>query len=435
MFLFSAPFIALPVYLFLGHSRFPGYVTARRSSHRVIRAIKDFGREHRARVSDDADAGGGGVKAFENLAEMTVVSGNATRLLVDGDATFGAILEAIGNARSYVLIQFYILRDDAIGQDLKNALVERARAGCRVRVLYDSIGSHGLGEDYIRELREAGAHIENFHSIHQPHSRLQINFRNHRKIVVIDGEVGFVGGLNVGDEYMGRDRRFGRWRDTHLRLAGPVVAQLQLIFAEDWHWATEERLELNWNPARQTDDRDALILATGPADVLETGSLYFCNVINAATERVWIASPYFVPDTDILRTMQLAALRGVDVRILVADKRDHLFVWLAAFAYFDEVRDAGVRIWRYADGFMHQKVVVVDDRFASVGTVNLDNRSCRLNFEATAIVFDREFVGEVVGMLEADFAQSHLYETRLNDQPSLLKKYGAPLARLTAPLL
>ena len=167
---------------------------------------------------------------------------------------------------------------------------------------------------------------------------------------------GFVGGLNVGDEYMGRDPKFGHWRDTHLGLAGPVVTQLQLVFVEDWHWATAEQLSLNWEPARLADDRDALIVATGPADEIEAGSLYFCNAISAATRRVWIASPYFVPDVDILRSLQLAVLRGVDVRLLIPDKRDHWLVWLAAFEFVGEAVAAGVTVMRYGDGFMHQKV-------------------------------------------------------------------------------
>ncbi len=433
--LIAVPYLALPVYLFLGHSRFPGYVSARRSSRKVIRDIKDFGRTHPARVAADAKARDYGAVAFEQLADMPVLPGNSASLLIDGDATFEAIFEAIDAAQSYVLVMFYIIRDDGLGRDLKDRLIARAQAGCTVRLLYDTLGSHGLSEHYIRELRDARVVVTDFHSIRQPRSRLQLNFRNHRKIVVVDGRTAFIGGHNVGDEYMGRDANFGHWRDTHIRLEGPVVAQIQLVFAEDWYWATDERLDLFWEPPSRPENLDALIVAPGPADPMETGSLYFCNAIGAARRRIWITSPYFVPDIDILTSLKLAALRGVDVRILVADKRDHWLVWLAAFTYFDEVRDAGVKIFRYRDGFMHQKVILVDDDLAAIGTVNLDNRSCRLNFEITALIFDAGFAHTVERMIEADFAKSYAYDTPLNQSPSLLRRVGAPVARLFAPVL
>lgn len=430
IFLATFPYLAVPIYLFLGHSRFPGYVSERRSSRVAISSLAGLPAE-----TVEANERGTHVEGFERLAGTEVSSGNSARLLIDGDATFGAILEEIDLAERYVLLQFYILRDDELGKAMSAALSRASARGCTVRVLYDRIGSYGLPESYLAGLRAAGVACADFHSIRQAHSRFQVNFRNHRKIVVVDGEAGFLGGLNVGDEYMSRDPKFGHWRDTHLRLAGPVVSQLQAVFAEDWKWATEETLQLDWHLTEQDDGVEALIVAPGPADDLETGSLYFCNAIGAAKRRVWIASPYFVPDVDIQTALILASIRGVDVRILVADKRDHLFVWLAAFAYFDEMRRAGITMMRYRDGFMHQKVVLVDDAFASVGSVNLDNRSCRLNFEATAVVFDAGFTRDVEAMLETDFSGSYVYVTPLEQAPSLLVRYGAPVARLLAPLL
>ncbi|MGC9419442.1 MAG: cardiolipin synthase [Rhodovulum sp.] len=435
VFLIAAPYVALPIFLFLGHSRLPGYVTARRSARSSIAALPDFDPARRAEGAGLPPRLRRSLSGFERIAGMPAVSGNGVRLLLDGPQTFAAIFEAIERAEAYVLVQTYILRDDETGRALQRRLIARAQAGCTVRLLYDAIGSHKLPEAYLSELRAAGVVVANFHSLRKPHSRFQVNFRNHRKIVIVDGTAGFLGGHNVGDEYMGRDARIGRWRDTHLRLTGPAVAQLQLIFVEDWFWATEERLNLAWKPDPVAGGVDALVVAPGPADVLETGSLYFCNAIHAAQDRIWIASPYFVPDTDILTALSLAALRGVDVRILVADRRDHLWVWLAAFAYFDEMLDAGVQIYRYTDGFMHQKALVVDEAFASVGTVNLDNRSCRLNFEVTALVFDADFARAVAAMLEADFTQSYAYTTRLADTRGPLRRNGARVARLMAPIL
>jgi cardiolipin synthase len=242
--------------------------------------------------------------------------------------------------------------------------------------------------------------------------------------------------LNVGDEYMGRDPVFGRWRDTHVEITGPVVAQLQLVFAEDWHWAKDEVIldALHWTPPHAADDMTALLVPTGPADTMETGALFFLSAIVAARARIWIASPYLVPDTDVLSALKQAALRGVEVRILVPEVIDHRIPWLAAFAYFDELRQAGVEIWRYTDGFMHSKVVLVDDGLAAIGTTNLDNRSFRLNFEAMVVAFDTRAAERVEAFLERDFARAYRLETDLARQRAGIR-LGAPVARLFAPVL
>lgn len=435
VFLFTAPHFAVPAFLFLGHNRLYGYVEMRREMRGTV---DDLTREIARNAAADLDRLGDRephVAAFETLARHKVLAGNATRLLIDGPAAFDDIFAAIDAAETYVLVEFYTFRDDGLGRDMARHLAERARAGVRVHVLYDGIGSVGLPGAYVADLLSAGVEILNFHTERRSRNRFQINFRNHRKIVVVDGQTGFVGGLNVADEYMGRSARFGHWRDTQLRLDGPAVAQLQLAFAEDWLWASGEVLDLNWQPVAEAGGRDVLILTSGPADQLETGSLYFCNAIGAARKRIWIATPYFVPDVDILSALKLAALRGVDVRLLVPDRRDHWLVWLAAFSYFDEVRRAGVKIHRYTDGFMHSKVILVDDWMASVGTINLDNRSCRLNFEVTALVFDADFAATIADMLEADLANAAPYETSFRDIPHRFVRYASPFARLFSPIL
>lgn len=432
VFLLVAPYLAVPAYLFLGHSRVSNYIVARRVSEQIIEGITGHAQEH-APAGDDDQVGYPG---FEKTAGLPIVSGNDCALLINGQATFDAIFAALDAAESYALIQFYIIHDDDLGRALKSRMIACAQRGVTVRLLFDSVGSAKLPQSYLDELHGHGIQTIDAHAIRGPKTRFQINFRNHRKTVVIDGLIGFTGGFNVGDEYMGRDPKFGAWRDTHCQLAGPIVAQLQLVFAEDWYWATEENLldDLNWETGRAEANMDGLIMATGPADQMETGSLYFCAAITAAKERIWIASPYFVPESDIMTALKLAAMRGVDVRILVPEVIDHKIPWLAAFAYFDELLDAGVQIWRYTNGFMHQKVLVVDESIASIGTTNLDNRSCRLNFEATAILFDKRAARDVAAMLEQDFSDAYLLEKKLNDQTAKVR-YGAPVARLFAPLL
>lgn len=429
------PYIAVPAYWVFGRSSFRGYVTARQAGDLEIQHIARTASAAGADLRSTAARSGAG-RAAELLAEMPTLRGNSVELLIDGDATFASIFEGIEQARKYLLIQFYIVKDDGLGRELKTRLIAKAREGVRVLFLYDEVGSYKLPGRYVRELREAGVEAFNFHSRKGPRNRFQINFRNHRKIVVADGHTAWVGGHNVGDEYLGKNPKFGHWRDTHLKIEGPAALAVQLSFFEDWHWATDAVPDLDWTPQHIHEDGvDVLIVPTGPADRLETAGLMFIHAINSAQERIWIASPYFVPDEAVMAALQLAGLRGVDVRILIPDEPDHLLVYLAAFSYFTEAGKTGVKIYRYTGGFLHEKAMLVDDRAAAVGTANFDNRSFRLNFEITALVTDEDFAAEVEQMFLDDFAASREMQASDYADRSLWFKLAVRLARLTAPLL
>lgn len=429
------PYLAVPAYWVLGRSKFQGYVTARQAEDSELRHIAELAREqtaeHRWTDFQRAEA----ARAAESLAKMPFLGGNSLDLLIDGEATFESILKGIDVAQDYILFQFYIIKDDEIGREVKSRLIAKARQGVRVYFQYDEVGSNKLPGSYKSELREAGIQVFDFHTRRGPRNKFQINFRNHRKVVVTDGRVAWVGGHNVGDEYLGKDPKFGDWRDTHVRIEGPAALAAQLSFIEDWHWATDSVPELTWTPTPSPDgDNKVLIVPTGPADELETAALMFIHAINTAKERIWIASPYFVPDEAVMAALQLAGLRGVDVRILIPDKPDHLLVYLAAFSYFDEVRNTGVEFYRYTKGFLHQKVMLIDDLAATVGTANFDNRSFRLNFEITAVIPDSAFLEEVEAMLEEDFRNSrHMEVSDLEDKPFRFK-FAVKLARLTSPV-
>ena len=267
-------------------------------------------------------------------------------------------------------------------------------------------------------------------------SRFQINFRNHRKIVVVDGHTCWIGGHNVGDEYMGRSEKFDYWRDTHLKINGPATLAAQLSFLEDWHWATDSLIELDWNAALTVrGDENILIIPSGPADKYETAGLMFTHAINSAKERIWIASPYFVPDESIIAALQLAGLRGVDVRIVIPDESDSLLVYLAAYSYFQQAGKSGVKFYRYTNGFMHQKTMLIDDNLSAVGTANFDNRSFRLNFEITAFIVDHDFNSQVEQMFINDFKDSrHMQGDELQSKPYWFKLM-VQSARLMAPIL
>jgi cardiolipin synthase len=300
----------------------------------------------------------------------------------------------------------------------------------KVRVICDGFGSFFLTRRYRRMLTDAGIETYVQRGPARPLGRMGLNFRNHRKIVVVDGRRAFTGGMNVGDEYL------NEFRDTQIEVRGPLVDQLQAQFLQDWFWVSGQRLDddLLWLPEPQPEDMTGLVVGASPTDPHDNGALYFVALAQAAKRRLWIASPYFAPDPSVLAALKLAALRGVEVRILLPEVPDRWTPWIAAFAFFDEVRSAGCEIWRYQGRFMHQKVVLVDDDIVSVGTFNLDIRSCLLNFETTVVMRDTRAAAEVEAMLLADFDRSLQLGRDLPDQ-KLWLRLAAPVARLMAPLL
>ena len=435
--LVTFPYVSVPAYWVFGRNKFQGYVLARQQDLESLSEVIRQANSHLANAAVETGDNRGGIRAAEMLARSPLTDGNMAELLVDGAATFDSIFQGIDAAEDYVLVQFYIVRDDELGRALQDRLLAAAARGVRVLFLYDEIGSIGLSAAYRQRFLAAGIDVRPFHSRKGFGNRFQLNFRNHRKTVVVDGKVAWLGGHNVGDEYMGGDPRFGNWRDTHVRLEGPAAIGAQLAFVEDWRWASDAVPGgLTWVPTRaDQSDMRALVLPTGPVDEMETASLVFTGAINTARQRVWIASPYFVPDDAIVQALQLAGLRGVDVRILIPEKTDNMLVTLAAYAFFEQVKAAGVKLYRYQDGFLHQKVVLVDDALATVGTANFDNRSFRLNFEITAAIVDAEFATEVADMLAADFANSRLMERDEYEQKPLWFKLAVRSAHLAAPIL
>jgi len=252
----------------------------------------------------------------------------------------------------------------------------------------------------------------------------------------VDGVSGWIGGHNVGDEYLGLDPEFSPWRDTHMRLDGPSVLAMQMVIMGDWYWATRRVPKLNWVPLpAEGSDAHVMIYPSAPTQRLETAGLLFVTALNSAQERLWLSAPYFVPDEAVMKALQLAALRGVDVRVITTGKADSLPVYLAAFHYMNELRDLGIKFYAFKPGFLHEKVMLVDDRVSTVGTANFDNRSFRLNFEVTAIVDDRDFATEMEQMFERDFAHSVLIDPNEFDEKPFWWRFGVQLSRLGAPVL
>jgi cardiolipin synthase len=433
--LISLAFLPFPtafIYMIFGWKHFDSYARTRIE----VRASRLIRAEELAVIDRDT---GLDWPVQQRAAGMPFLAGNKIDLLIDGEETFEAMFAAIAEARHYVFVQFYIIRHDPLGQRLAAALMDRARAGVKVYVLYDDVGSGGLSKEYKDRLRAEGIQIFGFNNRHRLlrfFGPMRINYRNHRKNVVVDGEVGFTGGLNVGVEYLGEDPKFGHWRDTHLRVEGPAVSSLSLIFQEDWLWATGEVLQVETpSPVAEPGTTTALLMATGPADKFEACAIAFADMISQARERIWVVSPYFVPDTDMRTALYAAALRGVDVRIMLPEKPDHMLVWLASNAHADAMVQHGVQVYRYHRGFLHQKVLLMDDKMASVGSVNFDNRSFSINFEMTVWMPDQQMIKDVEAMLLDDFANCRQVTREEVLQRGTTRRFIEQAAKLFSPIL
>lgn len=378
-------------------------------------------------------------KLAQTLGHSPISFSSQTRILTNGDETFTSIIEEIKKAKNYIHLEYYIVRHDDIGHELQEVLIEKAREGVDIRFLYDSVGSWKLSGQYIGKMTRAGIKMIPFLPVKLPFLSNKINFRNHRKIVVIDGEVGFMGGLNVGDEYLGRDKHFGFWRDTHMYISGEAVRTLEMIFLQDWYYMTGDKLstERFLHPVEQKIGQTGgvQLIAGGPDNKWEVIKNLFFSMIISAKSSIWIASPYFVPDEDILSAIRVAALSGIDVRLLVPQRPDKRLVFYASHSYFPELLEAGVRIFEYKKGFMHSKIIIVDGELASIGTSNMDMRSFHLNFEVNAFLYKTASTRTLVEEYKNDMEDSVELLMEVFQERPFYKKVFESFARLLSPLL
>ena len=428
--LITLPYLTIPFYWIFGRNKFSGYVKARKADDARLRNLAAELRGS-LQVYEEKDSTPF-INAAERIGGMHPVKGNRLELLINGEATFKALFHSIENAKEYILVSFFIVKNDALGQKFQDALIKKANEGVRVYFLYDDFGSQKLDHSFFAEMRAAGIECHSFGN-ESWLSRIQINFRNHRKIVVVDGQQSFLGGLNIGNEYLEGNERLGAWRDTYMEIDGPATLAVQLVFLEDWYWSTRDVPEISSVANSHPENQAALILPSGPADNWESWKLFIIEAAGKTKQRLWITSPYFVPDDGVLSSLQAAALRGVDVRILLPQKPDHRLVYLSSFSFYEQTLPLGIQLYRYQAGFLHQKVLLTDHH-AAVGSANLDNRSFRLNFEITAFTSNPKFVLEVEEMLVQDFAQARPVELAEFEDRSFLFRAACRASRLMAPL-
>jgi len=364
---------------------------------------------------------------------------NEIEIFIDGNDKFQSLIQDIENAKDHIHLQYYIFRDDKLGMKLIDLLTEKAKQGIEVRVLYDEMGSRRINKRSFNKLIKAGGEVEVFFPSKIPLFNVRANFRNHRKLVIIDGKVAYVGGFNVGDEYLGLNKKFGYWRDTHLRIQGNAVHATQIRFILDWNQASS-RNDIDYKPnyfplTSHNGNIPIQIVTSGPDSEWEQIKNGYIKMISSAKKSIYIQSPYFVPDASILDTLRIAALSGINVYIMIPNKPDHMFVYWATLSYVGELLKAGAKVYIYENGFIHAKTIVVDEEVSTVGTANFDVRSFRLNFEVNAFIYDEATAKRLTDIFHEDMKKSRelTYEEYL--KRSLWIRFKESISRLLSPIL
>ena len=371
--------------------------------------------------------------------DAIITINNQVTVYTDGKEKFAALIRDIQAATDFIHLEYYIWKDDGIGNDLRIALTERARAGVEIRLLCDGLGCTGLHRHFFDEFKEAGGKVTVFFPSFLRILNLRYNYRNHRKIAVIDGKTCYIGGFNIGDDYLGLDKEWGYWRDTAVRIQGYAVLTAQIRFFLDWNFAAKEDL-LEYEDRYFPDSADVpgtpiQVVSGGPDTVFNPVKESYLKMINIATESVYLQSPYFIPDESVLDALRIAALSGIDVRIMMPNRPDHPFVYWAGMSYIRQLLDSGVKAYTYDNGFLHAKTIVIDEIVASVGSANWDVRSFRLNFETNAVMYDPVVAKELKEKFLKDLdVCSPITFARLDALP-WGKRVLQSIARLFSPML
>lgn len=446
MVLFFIPVLGFILYLVLGQK------IKRRKLSKLLGVnssmIKDMVIEQRRQLkSNELDFAGPEVDEYADLISMNLTTGyylftthNRVETYTDGNHKFDALIEDIKRAQHHIHLEYYIVRDDALGRHLIELLTKKAAEGVEVRFLYDHIGSPHLTHRFFKEYRAAGGKDAAFFPSRIPYVNIKINYRNHRKLVIIDGEVGYIGGFNIGNEYLGLDKHFGKWRDTHLRISGEAVLQMQAQFFMDWNMASDDKRRYSqvYFPTFVEDCSSHIglqVVASGPDTEYQEIKNSYIKMIYSAKKSVYLQTPYFVPDSSLLNALRTAALSGKDVRLMIPSKPDHFFVYWATQSYLEGVLACGIKVYLYETGFLHAKTLMIDGKVASVGTANMDIRSFKLNFEMNAFIYNQKVTGELEQIFIEDMKDSRLLTLEEYNQRPWFNRFKESISRLLSPIL
>ena len=376
------------------------------------------------------------IRLLLNNSDSLLTTGNTLHLLKDGQQTFDQIFNAIEKARHHIHMEYYIFADDKIGSKLKHLLIKKRQEGVEVRIIVDDVGSWGLSKKFFRELQDNDVEIYPFMEVRFPRFTSRVNYRNHRKIIVIDGKMGFIGGINIADRYIEGMEGLGHWRDTHLQIGGDAATTLQVIFAADWYFITKQNLYgyKYFPPLSDAPGVPVQVSASGPDYSWKSIEQAFFGAITSARKRIYIVTPYLMPPPELKEALKTAALSQVDIRIIIPEKSDATISKWCSFSYIEELLEAGVRIFFYQNGFIHSKYLLVDDHISSVGTSNFDFRSFETNFEANAFIYQKEFADELEKHFLTDMKNCREIKYREWHKRSLFFRVRESLAHIISPM-
>ncbi|SHI47302.1 cardiolipin synthase [Parasporobacterium paucivorans] len=443
--LYFIPIVGFILYIFLGHDYHKKLMFKTKEIEDIINS--EIKRQEDDIVNNEPIISDPRLKDFADLiyynlsADKAVYSeNNEVEIYTEGPDKFGALLDEIRKAENFVHIQYYIIRDDEVFTSITDALREKIKEGVEVRILYDAMGGKSLKRKTLKGLKADGFMLGEFFPAALGKLQLRMNYRNHRKIVVIDGKVGFVGGYNIGKEYIGKVKRFGHWRDTHLKITGLAVNDLQVRFALDWSFATRENIitkeKYFYNEYTQMTGKTGIqIVSSGPDSKRKAVRDNYIRLIHKAKKSIYIQTPYLIPDESISTALIIAAGSGVDVRIMIPSKPDHPFVYWATYSYVGDFLAYGVRSYAYEDGFLHSKGMMVDGIACSYGTANMDIRSFELNFEVNAVIYDAETTGRLERIFMEDLKSCREITRHEYEKRNLVIRFKEQISRLLAPLM
>jgi cardiolipin synthase len=362
---------------------------------------------------------------------------NQVQILRNGEETFPEIFKTIAQAKHHIHLEYYIIEDDKIGNELRELLIKKAREGVEVRLIFDDVGSWKLRKKFIRSMSDAGVQLDCFMKVRFPMLTSRVNYRNHRKILVVDGTTAFVGGLNFADRYLNGKPGIGAWRDTHLKVIGGGATALQIIFMADWYFVSKEILKGDeyFKPFEPGNGKLVQMTASGPDSDWESISQAYFTAISSATESVYISTPYLMPTPDIVTALKTSALGGIDVRIIVPGISDAITPKWGTNSYIEELLEAGVKVYFYQSGFTHSKVIIADGIFSSVGTANLDFRSLETNFEVNAMIYDEEIAQILTNQFLDDQSNSELILLDEWRKRPRINKIKESFSRILSPML
>jgi cardiolipin synthase A/B len=437
------PFAGIVIYLFFGQEYRKNKMYSRKGLKNLERLRKltleqlDNLPNNHFQISDRIYSKKRLINLLLANSNAVLTSNNDVQVLHNGAETFSEIFKTIEQAKHHIHLEYYIVEDDQIGNYLRELLIRKSQEGVEVRFIYDDVGSWELKRKWLRTMSDAGVKVDCFMRVRYPMLTSKVNYRNHRKILVVDGDTAFVGGLNFADRYQDGVPGIGPWRDTHLKMTGGAATALQIIFMADWYFVSKEILkgEKYFNPFIQGDGKLVQISASGPdSDWESIGQAYF-SAIATATEYVYISTPYLMPPPDIVTALKTSALGGIDVRIIVPGLSDAITAKWGTNSYIEELLEAGIKIYFYKAGFIHSKVIIVDGVFSSVGTANLDFRSLETNFEVNAMIYDEDIADILARQFldDQDKSQEVVLSEWVN-RPRI-SKIKESFARILSPML